>query len=127
MIVLVIVLCLSGIACGFFSRGASETGPEREIELEGVSGEEVFRNSGCSGCHNGVAGIAPSLEGLYGEEVSLESGETIIADEEYLRESIRDPKAKIVQGYQPVMPDFQDQLSEAQIESLIQYIISMGN
>jgi cytochrome c oxidase subunit 2 len=121
LIVIVLVLGLAGLGCGLASR------TERESEPEGVSGELVFQNSGCTGCHNGIAGIAPSLDGLYGEEVPLGNGETVIADEKYLRESILNPKTKVVQGYQPVMPEYQNQLSEEQVEALIQYIVSLDD
>jgi cytochrome c oxidase subunit 2 len=121
LIVLVIVLGLAGMACSL----GSQTG--REPEPEGGTGEQLFQSSGCTGCHDGVAGIAPSLDGLYGEEVLLEGGETEIADEEYLQESILDPQAKVVQGYQPVMPDYRDQLSDAELEALVMYIVSLGD
>jgi cytochrome c oxidase subunit 2 len=73
-----------------------------------------------------VAVAAPSLEGVYGSEVDLEGGETVVADEAYLRESILSPGAKIVRGYQPIMPDFSSQLSEAEVEALVGYIRALG-
>jgi cytochrome c oxidase subunit II len=92
----------------------------------GATGEELFAEKACSGCHiaNGTGG-APSLNGLYGGTVKLADGSTVTADESYIRESILAPNAKIVAGYQPVMPSYQGQLSEDQVLSLIAYIKSL--
>jgi cytochrome c oxidase subunit II len=88
-----------------------------------ASGEELFAEKACSTCHiaNGTGG-APSLNGLYDGTVKLADGSAVTADESYLRESILAPNAKIVAGYQPVMPSYTGQLSEEQILSLIAYI-----
>ena len=78
-----------------------------------VSGEEIFQKIGCAGCHEKAAGVAaPSLEGLYGEMVVLETGVTILADESYLRESILSPSTRIVRGYKAIMPDFNGQITD---------------
>ncbi len=55
----------------------------------------------------------------------LASGDTVVADESYVRESIVNPAAKVVAGYQPVMPTFQGQVSEEQLIALIAYIQSL--
>ena len=68
----------------------------------------------------------PSLEGVYGNPVRLADGRTILADDEYLRESIVNPQAKILAGWEPVMPTFQGQLTEEQISQLIAYVRSLG-
>jgi cytochrome c oxidase subunit 2 len=62
------------------------------------------------------------LDGLFGEPVALADGRTVIADENYLRESILNPAAKIVAGYQPLMPTYKGQLSEEELMQLIRYI-----
>src|SRR5262245_9315062 len=68
-----------------------------------AAGETLFRNLGCATCHNPDSkGRGPSLEGLFGRPVALEGGGTVTADEIYLRESITNPKAKLVAGYQPL-------------------------
>jgi cytochrome c oxidase subunit 2 len=66
------------------------------------------------------------LRGVFGSRVKLQSGQTVIADEAYIRESILNPKAKIVAGYQPIMPTFQGQLGEDQLHQLIAYIKTLG-
>jgi cytochrome c oxidase subunit 2 len=67
------------------------------------------------------------LNGVYGHSVKLSSGQTITADDAYIRESIVLPAAKIVEHYQPIMPSFQGQLTEEQILNVIAYIRSLGS
>src|SRR5690606_34321174 len=89
------------------------------------AGEALFSSSdtACSTCHTGMASaIGPNLAGLYGSEVRLADGRTVLADDNYLRESIMVPFAKVVQGYQPVMPPFQGRITEEQLMQLIAYI-----
>ncbi len=91
-----------------------------------VAGEKLFAEKACSTCHIGNGtGRAPSLNGVYGGTVRLADGSTVVADEAYIRESILVPSAKIVAGYQPLMPAFQGQLTEEQILSLTAYIKSL--
>jgi cytochrome c oxidase subunit 2 len=91
-----------------------------------VAGEKLFVEKACSTCHlsNGT-GRAPSLNAIYGGSVRLADGSTVTADDAYIRESIVSPSAKIVAGYQPLMPSFQGQLTEEQILSLTAYIKSL--
>jgi len=90
------------------------------------AGEKLFSQLACVTCHlaNGT-GRAPSLNGVYGAKVLLADGSTVVADEAYIRESILQPKAKIVAGYQPVMPTFQGLVTEEQILNLTAYIKSL--
>lgn len=91
------------------------------------AGEELFTQLGCSSCHVAGAGVrAPTLAGVFGSEVRLASGETVVADEEYIRESIFFPQEKIVTGYDPIMPSYQGRVSEEQVLQLIAYIRSLG-
>jgi len=91
------------------------------------AGEKVFQQSGCSTCHvAGGTGLAPSLLGVYGQAVHLTTGETVMADDAYVRESILLPRAKVVLGYKPIMPSFQGQLSEEQLNDVIAYIRALG-
>jgi len=91
------------------------------------AGEVLFRNSGCATCHQmDGGGIGPLLAGLYNSQVRLEGGEVVTADADYIRRSILDPNAQIVEGYPPVMPTYADQLSEAELMRLVEYIQSMG-
>src|SRR5690606_12630754 len=77
----------------------------------------------CASCHtiDGTTGIGPTWQGLFGSEVPLDDGSPVVADEEYIIESIREPNAKVHEGYQPIMPAF-PQLTDEEIDSLIQFI-----
>lgn len=88
------------------------------------SGERLFVRFGCQSCH--PTRRAPSLVGAFGITVDLTSGAAIVVDEAYLRESILDPTAKIVAGYEPVMPTFKGQISEEELFQIIAYIKSLG-
>lgn len=92
-----------------------------------AQGEALFNQLGCAGCHRPEGGgPGPSLVGIFGEPVELESGETVTADESYIRRSIIDPNAQIVAGFQPIMPTYEGQVSEEQILQLIAYIESLS-
>ncbi len=91
-----------------------------------TAGQALFEQLGCITCHRGDAGArGPLLVGLVGKPVQLQSGETVIADETYLRESILNPQAKIVAGFQPIMPTFKGLVSEEGLIQLIAYIKSL--
>jgi cytochrome c oxidase subunit 2 len=90
------------------------------------SGEALFTQRGCATCHHSQpGGLGPALTGLFGSNVQLADGGSVIADEGYLRESIVNPRAKLVAGYQAVMPTFQGQLDEESLLQLIEYIKSL--
>jgi len=87
------------------------------------SGEQLFQQFGCQTCHRQVSGQrGPSLEGLFGREVKLQSGDVIVADQEYIRESILSPNAKLVAGYQRLMPTYKTQLGPDQVNQLVEYV-----
>ena len=82
-----------------------------------------FGDLGCSTCHREDAQArGPHLRGLFGSTVKLQDGSTVVADESYLRESILDPRAKQVAGYEPIMPTYASQLGEEGVLELIAYI-----
>ncbi|MBZ5527364.1 MAG: cytochrome c oxidase subunit II [Acidobacteriia bacterium] len=90
------------------------------------AGEKLFTQYSCNTCHLPTGkGRGPSLVGLYGSKVKLADGTTVQADDAYVRESILSPKAKIVAGYQPLMPSFQGLVTEEQVLSLTAYIKSL--
>lgn len=92
------------------------------------SGERLFRELGCSGCHSGSTIVrAPPLEGLYGKPVPLNDGEVVQADEAYLRDSILLPAKQIVGGYTNDMPSFTGKVSEEEVLELIAYIKSLSD
>jgi cytochrome c oxidase subunit 2 len=88
-------------------------------------GRELFTRKGCISCHAPGGPVrAPDLNGVYMRREGLRSGEAVLADENYLRESILNPRAKIVEGYDAIMPSFQGQLSEEDLLALIEYLKS---
>ena len=92
-----------------------------------VTGQKLFSELGCVTCHRSdTQGRGPNLVGVFGKPVLLEDGRTVIADENYVRESILEPAAKIVKGFKPVMPTFQGQLSDEQLNALVEYVKSLG-
>jgi cytochrome c oxidase subunit 2 len=90
------------------------------------AGETLFTRFDCVNCHQtGARQRAPQLAGLYGRNVLLQDGSRVRFDEVYIRESIITPNAKIVAGYQPLMPTYRGQISEEQILQIIAYIRSL--
>jgi cytochrome c oxidase subunit II len=93
-----------------------------------TAGQALFTQLGCASCHAaGSTSRGPALAGLFGKKVQLSSGETVVADETYLRESIVNPQAKLVAGYQPIMPTFQGLVSEEGLVQLLAYIKQEGS
>jgi cytochrome c oxidase subunit 2 len=91
-----------------------------------AKGQQLFTQLGCNTCHrNDTLRRAPVLEGLYGRPVQLASGQTVIADDAYIRESILDPGAQVVNGWQDIMPSFQGRVSETQLVQLVAYVKSL--
>lgn len=92
-----------------------------------ASGEKLFRELGCSGCHMGNSIVhSPRLEGLFGKPVPLADGRIVSADERYLRDCILLQNEKPA-GYPPVMPVFQGHISEEELLQIIAYIKSLAN
>jgi cytochrome c oxidase subunit 2 len=95
-------------------------------ESAGSTGEDLFESKACNTCHRpDTTARAPLLWGLFGKTVALQDGSKVTADETYIRESILNPAAKVVAGYQPIMPTFRGQLSEEEIIQLIRYVQSL--
>lgn len=88
-------------------------------------GFALFRQLGCSGCHDPRSTVhAPSLDGVYGRTVHLQDGRSVVADANYLRDSILVPAKDVVAGFAPVMPSYAGQVSEEDIAALIAYLQS---
>ena len=92
-----------------------------------VAGQQLYQSLGCVSCHgaNGEGGRGPTLAGLFGRQTLLSTGQTVRADEAYIRESIINPQAKLVAGFGPIMPTFQGQVSEDQLVQLLAFIKSL--
>jgi cytochrome c oxidase subunit 2 len=88
-----------------------------------LQGRKVFLKYRCISCHSADENArAPVLEQLYGKPVALRNGKTVMADEEYLRESILHPAAKVVAGYEVIMPTFEGLVSQEEIIELLAFI-----
>ena len=106
-----------------YARWLGQSSVDNSLALAGAA---LFRARGCSGCHEPGATVhAPRLDGIYGKTVALQTGETVIADDQYLRDSILLPQSQIAAGYPPIMPTFQNVLSEEDVLKIIAYIKSL--
>ncbi|ABF41997.1 cytochrome c oxidase, subunit II [Candidatus Koribacter versatilis Ellin345] len=102
------------------------SGGGAEGSLSGT-GQKLFQQYGCATCHRSdTQGRGPNLTGVFGKPVLLDDGRTVVADENYVRESILNPGAKVVSGFKPIMPTFQGQLSEEQLIALVEYVKSLA-
>ncbi|HEX4613060.1 MAG TPA: cytochrome c oxidase subunit II [Urbifossiella sp.] len=92
-----------------------------------LEGRKLFLKLQCASCHRADAEArAPVLEGLYGRRVALKGGGAAAADHAYLRESILFPARQVVEGWEPIMPTFQGQVTEDEVLLLIAYVRSLG-
>ena len=90
-------------------------------------GKITYERVGCNSCHtvDGSKSKGPSWKGIYGSMVELNNGTSVLADEAYVRESMMNPQAKVVKGFDPIMPTFQGLLKKNQEDGLVAYIQSL--
>lgn len=119
-LVLLIGAALALTACG------GNAAADVELSARGEEGRSVMRASGCAACHGsqGDGGVGPSFVGLFGSSVPLDDGSSVIADRQYLDESITDPGAQIVEGYRVPMPE--NDLDDTEVEAIIDYIVELA-
>jgi cytochrome c oxidase subunit II len=92
------------------------------------NGERLFASLSCNACHNAKPDArGPSLANVYGSKLALASGGTVLADDAYLRESILNPSQHITQGFAPIMPTYQGQVSEEGVIALVEYIKNLNS
>lgn len=86
-----------------------------------------MRDKGCAACHgtNGEGNVGPAFVGLYGSDVALQDGTTVVADDAYLTRSIKDPNADKVDGFNLPMPT--NDLDDAEIASILAYLRDLGD
>ena len=114
-----VVVLEEGEYQNWLSGGAAEETPEQ-------TGARLFTQFNCITCHGEQTGArGPSLAGVFGTDASLVGGQRVEVDEKYIRESVLNPRAKILAGYQPIMPTYQGQITEAGILDIIAYIKSL--
>jgi cytochrome c oxidase subunit II len=91
-------------------------------------GGQRYRQLGCGGCHGAQAAVrAPRLEGLFGTQVQLRDGRSVLADERFIRDAILSPTQDVPAGYEANMPSFRGQVSEEELLEIIEYVKSLGN
>jgi cytochrome c oxidase subunit 2 len=90
-------------------------------------GQRLYRSQQCYTCHtvDGSTGTGPTWRGIAGHQVQLADGTSVLADDQYLRQSILEPNSQVVRGFNPVMPTYRGSLTEEQIRALIAYIQSL--
>jgi len=116
-----------------FEKPADEEKEEKkEVTKEPVvstadRGKKVFASKGCTACHSatGAVLVGPPINGIFGHMVELKDGSKVKVDENYLRQSIMDPQATIVKGFQPLMPTYRGTLTDDEINALVAYIKSL--
>lgn len=107
------------------------------VETPEVAGRKLFESMRCASCHpvetgtttiDGAAARGPLLAGIYGQEIALKGGGKVVVTDEYIRESIMRPLAKVTAGFEPIMPAYEfGQLSEDQVLQLVAYVKSLKN
>ena len=104
------------------------SGPDSNETMEEY-GARMFVKNACNTCHSidGSKNVGPTFQGLFGRREVMSDGTAITVDENYIRESVLNPMAKQVAGYDPVMPTYQGILKDVDIDGLIAYIKSLEN
>ena len=109
----------------------SETDYAKWIEEISVTppGDVLYKRFGCATCHSidGSTGNGPTLKGLFGKKEEFTDGSSLVVDDNYLRESILDPNAKIVKGYEPLMPTFTSTINHEELDALIDFIKTLAD
>lgn len=134
--VLAVVVVLALGAGMFYFSGASleettaTTVPVVVDTETAARGEALAQQLGCLACHStdGTPGVGPTWKGLAGSSRPLTSGESVVADDAYLINSIVEPSQQVVAGFDPIMPpDFGERLTEQEISDLVEYIRSLSS
>lgn len=97
-------------------------------EVTAARGERLYIQNACQACHSldGSSIVGPSFQNLFGSERNFTDGSSTTADEEYIMQSIVEPGANVVEGYQNAMVPY-DFLSESELQSLVEFIKSLSD
>lgn len=127
-VVVAVLFATAGCSDG---SGAASDGDDGSRAAEATSGDtargaEVVKSYSCTNCHStdGSRGTGPTWKGIWGEQAELSDGRTLNVDDAYVRRSITDPSADVVDGFSPIMPTFN--LSEDELDAITAYIRSLG-
>lgn len=98
--------------------------PEYKTMDPKLIGETIYKTRGCQSCHSldGTKGDGPSFKGIWGKTEQFADGTSGVVDENYIRQSVLEPQAKVVKGFEPVMPTFQGSLRPVEINGIIAFI-----
>ncbi|MEK6977975.1 MAG: cytochrome c [Candidatus Hydrothermarchaeota archaeon] len=108
--------------------GGKEEAPSTPAADLVATGKQVFEAKGCTACHSvdGKPGVGPTVKGLYGRATELDNGQTVAADDAYILESIKNPDAKIVKGFNKgIMTSAVAGITDADAKALVEYIRSL--
>jgi cytochrome c oxidase subunit II len=113
---------------GGFEKWMSEVGDMFKSMTPAQVGEKLYRVRGCAQCHSveGKASVGPTFLGVWAHQQPLRSGGSVLVDENYVRESILEPQAKIAAGFEPVMPTYKGKLSDREITAMIEFLKSLS-
>lgn len=113
---------------GEFERWLEDAGKFMDELPPAQRGELLYRRHGCQGCHStdGTAKTGPSFKGIFGETHTFSNASAAVVDENYIRESILDPSAKIRQGFSDKMNSYKGTLRDEEIADIIEFIKSLG-
>jgi cytochrome c oxidase subunit 2 len=109
---------------GLWEKWLEETSDPFRTRTPVQVGELMYKKHACNTCHSldGTRSTGPTFKGLWGTDPALRGGGRVHVDENYIRESILEPQAKIVDGYDPVMPTYKGQIKDREIMALIEYL-----
>lgn len=110
------------------SAGAADASVSRDTMVD--AGRKQYESKGCVACHSidGSAKVGPTHKGVFGrKETVVENGKEteVTVDDNYLRESIENPNAKVVKGFGPVMPTFKGMITETEMNEILAYLKSL--
>lgn len=120
-----VVAALVPVACS--DETDTPAAPPPSLSPAGEAGREVVRELGCQSCHSadGSESVGPTWKGLYGTEVRLDDGTTVVADDAYLTRAIQEPGAEIRDGFSAIMPE--RPLESAQLAAILDYLREIGD
>lgn len=134
LVVVIALLLLVGAIVGALALtgGDSNAGSKKELPMLGdkVAGRQVALRPeiNCVFCHSddGTVGTGPSFKGFFGSQIKYDDGSSVIVDESVVRNALKHPIDKIVDGFEPRMPVLDDKLTETDKQNLIAYLASIG-
>ena len=109
---------------GGFEKWLEDAGSFLKKMPPAQAGEKLYRIRGCAQCHSldGAGSTGPTFKGVWGRKEALKGGTSVVVDENYVRESILEPQAKVVAGFEPVMPTYKGRLTDQEITALIEFM-----